>query len=484
LFHFRNLSFAASALLALGSFVAMPIGVSQSASAETIISQIGADIDGEPTSDESGYSVSLSSNGLRVAIGARYNSGAGRNAAGHVRIYDWKDDSWVQVGLDIDGEAANDYSGYAVSLSSDGSRVAIGAPGNDETGIDAGHVRLYDYNGTSWVQVGLDVDGEATGDYSGWSVALSSDGSRAAIGAHRNDETGIDAGHVRLYDYNGTSWVQVGLDVDGEAAGDYSGWSVALSSDGSRVAIGAYLNDETGIDAGHVRLYDYNGTAWVQVVADIDGEAAGDYSGFSVSLNSDGSRVAIGAPNNTGYDGHVRLYSIVNSAPAAPTPTTPAPYTGPLPINYSDRTPLIGAEVTISGLRLNLVTSCTVDGVDVEISNKSADSFVIVIPEGLESGLKDLVMFGPFGKLTAQDAFTVVTAKTNAGSFDHNIAVYAKGHKGRTLSWKIAGKWFKTTITSDYQVFRRKTVAVGLDVYVHLYLDGEKQLTKTVTTRE
>ena len=76
-----------------------------------------------------------------------------------------------------------------------------------------------------------------------------------------------------------------------------------------------------------------------------------------------------------------------------------------------------------------------------------------------------------------------VLAKTNAGSFNGYVAVYAKGHKGKTLSWKIAGKWFKTTISSDYQVFKRKTAAVGLDVLVHLYIDGQKQLTKTVRTR-
>ena len=48
-----------------------------------------------------------------------------------------------QQGLDIDGEAAGDFSGYSVSLSSDGSTVAIGANGNDGAGSDAGHVRVY-----------------------------------------------------------------------------------------------------------------------------------------------------------------------------------------------------------------------------------------------------------------------------------------------------------------------------------------------------
>ena len=49
-------------------------------------------------------------------------------------------------------------------------------------------------------------------------------------------------------------------------------------------------------DAGHVRVYEYSGGAWTQLGDDIDGEAAGDQSGFSVSLSSDGTRVAIGAP--------------------------------------------------------------------------------------------------------------------------------------------------------------------------------------------
>ncbi len=144
---------------------------------------------------------------------------------------------------------------------------------------------------------------------------------------------------------------------------------------------------------------------------------------------------------------------------------------------------------------MNLVTSCTIDGVTAVVSNQSADSFTIVIPEGITSGLKDLVMTGPAGKLTAQGALTIqesipeiiieaaVPSKVNAGSFSGYVAVYAKGHKGKTLTWKIAGKWFKTTITSDYQVFQRGTIAVGLDVFVDLYIDGEKQLTKTITTR-
>ena len=273
--------------------------------------QVGSDIDGEAGDDNSGYSVSLSSDGSIVAIGAYRNDGNG-SEAGHVRVYSYNGSNWIQVGSDIDGEAANDQSGRAVALSSDGSTVAIGAIGNDGGGGNAGHVRVYSYNGSNWIQVGSDIDGEAGNDYFGHSVSLSSDGSTVAIGAYRNDGGGSNAGHVRVYSYNGSNWIQDGSDIDGEAANDNSGYSVSLSSDGATVAIGAYLNDDGGSNAGHVRVYSYNGSNWIQDGSDIDGEAGDDYSGFSVSLSSDGSTVAIGAFGNDGGGsnaGHVRVYS-------------------------------------------------------------------------------------------------------------------------------------------------------------------------------
>jgi hypothetical protein len=274
--------------------------------------QVGADIDGEAADDRSGVSVAMSSDGSRVAIGANLNDGAGFYA-GHVRVYDLTGSTWTQVGADIDGEAAGDSSGISVAMSSDGSRVAIGAYLNHGAGTvaDSGHVRVYDLTGSTWTQVGADIDGEAADDRSGISVAMSSDGSRVAIGANANDGTGTDAGHVRVYDLIGSTWTQVGADIDGEAAGDFSGRSVAMSSDGSRVAIGANANDGTGANAGHVRVYDLIGSTWTQVGADIDGEAAGDSSGISVAMSSDGSRVAIGANGNDGTGtnaGHVRVF--------------------------------------------------------------------------------------------------------------------------------------------------------------------------------
>jgi len=58
-----------------------------------------------------------------------------------------------------------------------------------------------------------------------------------------------------VYEYNGANWVQIGTDIDGEAAGDNSGFSVSFNAAGTRVAIGAHLNDGNGSESGHVRVY-------------------------------------------------------------------------------------------------------------------------------------------------------------------------------------------------------------------------------------
>ena len=289
--------------------------------------KIGQDIDGEAAGDLSGTSVSLSADGTTVAIGADLNDDNG-NDSGHVRVYTVVGSEWQQIGQDIDGEAAVDASGWSVSLSADGSTVAIGAPNNDGNGDisgrygdNSGHVRVYNLVGSEWQQVGSDIDGEAAVDYSGMSVSLSADGNTVAIGADGNGN-GDYSGHVRVYTVVGSEWQQIGQDIDGEAADDSSGRSVSLSADGTTVAIGAPWNNGNGSDSGHVRVYhlDISGSSssWVQVGNEIDGVAVGDELGYSVSLSADGKSVAVGSPYNddNGADaGHAQVFSVPSSSP-------------------------------------------------------------------------------------------------------------------------------------------------------------------------
>jgi hypothetical protein len=151
----------------------------------------------------------VSADGKRVAIGAVFNKGEIGRSSGHVRVYDLNEDEGkcTQVGDDIDGEAANDRSGISVAMSADGKRVAIGAVFNkDENGRSSGHVHVYDLNEDEgkWTQVGDDIDGEAANDRSGITVAMSADGTRVAIGAQYNKgENGSKSGHVRVYEVRG-----------------------------------------------------------------------------------------------------------------------------------------------------------------------------------------------------------------------------------------------------------------------------------------
>uniref|UniRef100_A0A0G4IBW5 Uncharacterized protein n=1 Tax=Chromera velia CCMP2878 TaxID=1169474 RepID=A0A0G4IBW5_9ALVE len=274
--------------------------------------QKGQDIDGQKEGDQSGYAVSLSSDGDTVAIGAPYNDHNGIDA-GNVRVwwYTGAGSRWVQKGHDIEGEAAGDNSGYSVSLSADGNTVAVGAFGNDGNGISSGHVRVWTYIRGVWTQRGGDINGEAAGDRSGWSVSLSADGDTVAIGAPYNDDGGISAGSVRVWMYAGGTWTQKGGDIDGEAVADFSGWSISLSADGKTVAVGAMGNDGGGSESGHVRVWTFeDGGTWKQKGGDLDGEASEDQSGFSVALSSDGNTVAVGAVGNDGNgirSGHVRV---------------------------------------------------------------------------------------------------------------------------------------------------------------------------------
>ena len=112
-------------------------------------------------------------------------------------------------------------------------------------------------NTGSWIQIGQDIIGEANGDEFGRSVLLSDDGKTLVVGAWDADGNGAASGHVKVYqrDDSISGWIQLGDDIDGEAAYDKSGFSVSLSADGNTVAIGSPGNDDNGDNSGHVRVF-------------------------------------------------------------------------------------------------------------------------------------------------------------------------------------------------------------------------------------
>ena len=222
-------------------------------------------------------------------------------------------DHWSRIGSTIAGKVTGEYAGASVATSADGNTIAFGAPRNDGGGTSRGQVRVYDWNGTTWTQRGSDISGTVDGDRVGVSIALSADGNILAVGSTTKDAQGTDSGQVRVFQWSDSAWVERGNPINGENAEDRSGNSVALSSDGNTLAIGATLNDSSGrADAGHVRVYTWQAGAWTQRGDDLDGEASGDNAGKSVALNADGTIVAFGSPLNDqpgrANDGSVRVF--------------------------------------------------------------------------------------------------------------------------------------------------------------------------------
>ena len=281
--------------------------------------QRGSSIEGEAADDWSGRDISLSADGTVLAIGASLNDGGGADS-GHIRVYAWSGSAWVQRGSDIDGQSAGDRAGLGTALSADGSVVAIGAPLRASGGTERGSVRVLKWNGSAWIERvgGTALVGQGDTDWFGYEVSLSSDGSVMAVGSPFCDTGGSNRGKVQVYEWNGTAWAQRGSDFNGSANGDNLGWKVSLSSDGSIVAAGSPYNDVAGADSGSARVYSWSGSAWVQRGSDISGANTGDLASYGgLAMSADGSLIAVGSPNadpNGADSGAIRVFEWSGSA--------------------------------------------------------------------------------------------------------------------------------------------------------------------------
>ena len=138
---------------------------------------------------------------------------------------------------------------------------------------------VYEESGGVWTQVGSNIDGEATGDYSGQSVSISSDGTRVAI-------KDIGADRVRVYSESNGVWTKTGGNIAGVSAGrnpgNIPGKLVSMSGNGTRLIIGDPYNATSGTNGGQVRMFtlatstipavlswEYSGSSWSEYRSDI-----------------------------------------------------------------------------------------------------------------------------------------------------------------------------------------------------------------------
>ncbi len=192
------------------------------------------------------------------------------------------------------GDGAKDeLFGRAVGIS--GETLIVGAPLVNDNGNNSGAVYVYERAQSSnqnWNEVAkLIADDGALGDNFGIFAAIDAD--TLVIGAHLDDDNGIDSGSAYIFERNtngNNAWSQVAklLASDG-AAGDSFGWSVAISGD--TVAIGAHFDDDNGIDSGSAYIFERNAGGpgnWGEVtkLKSADG-AEGDKFAFQVAVSGD-----------------------------------------------------------------------------------------------------------------------------------------------------------------------------------------------------
>jgi len=251
------------------------------------------------TISEEFYSVSLSGDGSRFVVGNPYTNGIGS-----AYIYEWSNNTWNQM-ASISGSASGDNFGSSVSISRDGNRVAIAGRYNDDAAQDAGHVKVYEWDGSAWTQLGLNIEGRAADDGIGTfrdGVALSEDGTYLIVGM---SYTTTSNNYVRVFEWTGSGWVQRGLDIPSETAGDRFGFSVDISDDGSRIITGAHKHNGT---YGHTKVYEWDGSGWVQLGDTIIGTLSNSQMGADNAISGDGNVIA-----TCGYNEKVKIFTLSES---------------------------------------------------------------------------------------------------------------------------------------------------------------------------
>jgi Concanavalin A-like lectin/glucanases superfamily/FG-GAP repeat len=241
------------------------------------------------TSDRFGFSVDLQ--GDTVVVGAPFDDIGPNGDTGSAYVFVRTGTSWAQQAkITPSDPAAGDNFGLAVGL--DGDSVVVGSPNDDDVFANAGSAYAYVRTGAIWTEEAklLPLD-TAAGDSFGSSVAMK--GAVAVIGAPLDDDLGLDSGSASVVSRSGTMWGQwVKLTAFDGSAGDRFGLDVAL--DGVSLVVGAPSDSPAGVESGSAYVFEPalpNWTPLSKVVA-ADG-ASGDQFGSAVAVSGS---VVVGAP--------------------------------------------------------------------------------------------------------------------------------------------------------------------------------------------
>ncbi len=232
-----------------------------------------------------GCSVALSADGNTALIGG----GGANEGVGAAWVFARSGSIWTeQAKLTGAGEIGEGFFGESVGLSADGNTALIGgSDDNDNVGAAWVFTRL----GSMWTeQAKLTGAGEINGGF-GVSVALSENGNTALIGSSSDNG---DTGAAWVFARSGSVWSQQGgkLPCPEQVGNCFFGWSVALSSEGNTALVGAY-GDYDG--AGAAWVFARSGSTWTEQAKLTDSGHSGlaDF-GSGVALSAEGNTALIG----------------------------------------------------------------------------------------------------------------------------------------------------------------------------------------------
>jgi hypothetical protein len=308
------------------------------------------------------------------AIGACKSTIDANANCGEVYVYRYSNGSWTEEQrIEPDAPAAALNFGCSVSLSSDGTTLAIGAPGDDGGFPGKGAVFMYTVSGGVWSQdQKLTASDAAAGDTFGNSVEIDQSGDLAlAVGAMSRDNGGSGSvGAVYFFTYSGGSWSEdaesplvpssaVAFTGAGASVDIHNGWAVLGTNEEGEVYVYqnaggtwielqtittgtqyfgqiAKMTDEVLIVgdpgnstqasfAGAVYAYTRSGTTWslakiyYQEWKGTDDADANDHLGETVAINGD---VLAGTADDDDYlgdndCGSVYTWKLADSGPGA-----------------------------------------------------------------------------------------------------------------------------------------------------------------------
>ncbi|MFK8054489.1 MAG: T9SS type A sorting domain-containing protein [Saprospiraceae bacterium] len=255
---------------------------------------------GNGDGDRFGATVSLSNNGTRIAVMAPDNGRFGTGSP-QAEVYELQGGSWVKLGNTFTDYFTSPLDEEAtITLSGGGTTVATGEPAfNTVQNLSTGRIVTSRYGTSGWATIGDELNGIYRDAQLGKKIALLTNGTQmmtANFGGDENDRRGAFNRVLTT-----TEWITVGTQPILQSTGEESLSGIALSEQGLVVGMG--LNK--GVTApGEVQFFQFTAD-WVSR-GSITGSANGDGFGESIAMGSNGNIIAIGAP----YDGNgkVRVY--------------------------------------------------------------------------------------------------------------------------------------------------------------------------------